>query len=180
MDRVIIASASSKERHGIDRMLKENGILPAGCFSAGEDVRRAVRKLGTAVVVCGFQLQDMTANDLAARLQGRAELLVLLKPVCCDCLCRRENLSSLPLPVPRMEFFDLLGRLRHREEMELRPPVMCRLEEERKIINQAKDLLIRRRNLTEKEAHRFLQRQSMKTGARIIEVARSIMQESAV
>ena len=46
--------------------------LPPPAASAERETIRAVRKLGGAVVVCGFKLRDMTASELAASLRDTA------------------------------------------------------------------------------------------------------------
>ena len=84
------------------------------CFS-GADVIRAVRKLGSAVVICGFKLRDMTAGDLAASLRGSAALLVVTSPVYLD-MCGGDNLYKLPTPVARADFFSSLRMIRELEE----------------------------------------------------------------
>ncbi len=47
--------------------------------------------------------------------------------------------------------------------------------DERRLLDRAKSLLIRQRQLTENEAHRWLQRQAMASGRRLHEVARDLL-----
>ena len=143
------------------------------CFS-GADVIRAVRKLGSAVVICGFKLRDMTAGDLAASLRGTAALLVVTSPVYLD-MCGGDNLYKLPTPVARADFFSSLRMNRELEEKQLHPPVIQRRASEQQVVDRAKELLINVNRMTESEAHRFLQKRSMDTGLRMVETAQYII-----
>ena len=48
-------------------------------------------------------------------------------------------------------------------------------EEERKLIAQAKAVLMDRHGMTEEQAHRFLQKQSMDNGAKLTDTARLVL-----
>lgn len=50
-----------------------------------------------------------------------------------------------------------------------------RSEEERMIVAQAKNLLMERNNMTEEEAHRYIQKCSMDSGTNLIETAQMVM-----
>ena len=70
MDRIILAFASEKAHAQITRILGSGGLAPSiSCFSGAETIR-AARKLGGAVVICGFRLRDMTAETEAPKSSG--------------------------------------------------------------------------------------------------------------
>lgn len=173
-DRVIVAFANTEAQRRISKILESGGCRPAACCFSGAEVIRAVRKLGTASLVCGFKLRDMTASDLAASLRATAAVLVVTSPVYLD-MCRGENLFKLAAPVSRADFFSSLGMIRQLEEETLRPPVLRRRESDQKVIDRAKELLISVNRMTESEAHRFLQKRSMDTGLRMAETAQIII-----
>ena len=110
MERVVVAYANDGARHRIVRLLESGGISPAGSFASGAEVIRAVRKLGGAMVVCGFRLRDMTAGELAANLLQDAAVLVVSSAVNLD-LCEGENLCKLPTPIRPSDFFATLDLL---------------------------------------------------------------------
>ena len=60
-------------------------------------------------------------------------------------------------------------RKKRREALKNRDP------KQREIINQAKGLLMERNGMTEEEAHRYLQKNSMDTGTSMIETAQMIL-----
>ena len=173
-DRVVVAFANTETQRRLARILEDGGCRPAACCFSGAEVIRTVRKLGTACVVCGFRLRDMTAGELAASLRSTAAVLVVTSPVYLD-LCSGDNLYKLASPVSRADFFATLRMLRQFEEETLRPPVMRRQESEQRTVERAKALLMSINRMTESEAHRFLQKRSMDTGLRMAETAQMVI-----
>ena len=156
------------------RLLASDGWEPAACCTSGAEAIRTVRKLGSAIVVCGFKLRDMTATDLASDLQDTAVLLVVSSAVNLD-MCEGENLYKLATPAARSDFFASLDMLRQFEEKNLHRPPPKRREEEQKLIRAAKELLMDVNRMTEAEAHRFLQKRSMDSGMKLVEMAQYII-----
>ena len=67
---------------------------------------------------------------------------------------------------------------RRRKRMRQRPKV--RSEEDQKVIQKAKGLLMERNGFSEEEAHRYIQKRSMDNGTELVEVSQmilSLMQE---
>ena len=174
MERFVVAFANEEAQRRIVRLLESDGCAVAGCCATVAEVIRTVRKLGGALVVCGFKLRDMTATDLAASLQGTAALLVVSSAGNLD-FCEGENLYKLATPAPRAEFFASLDLLRRFESKFLRRPAAPRREEDQALIRQAKELLMEINRMTEPEAHRFLQKRSMDAGLKMTETAQLII-----
>ena len=174
MDRIIVAFANEEAQRRIVQLLESGGYQAAGCCFSGAEVIRTVRKLGSATVVCGFKLRDITASDLAADLRGLAVLRVVSSAVNLD-LCEGENLYKLPTPVARSAFFSSLEMLQTFEQKHLHRPPPQRREEEQQLIRRAKELLMDINRMTEAEAHRFLQKRSMDSGMKLAEIAQYII-----
>ena len=103
MDRIVVAFANEESQRRIARLLESDGVSPAGCFFSGADAIRAIRQLGGGIVVCGFKLRDMTAQDLAASLQDLATLLVVSSAANLD-FCEGKTSSSWRPPPPGRTF----------------------------------------------------------------------------
>ena len=67
----------------------------------------------------------------------------------------------------------LENRVRQRRKKKEQPRE--RSEDEKRIIENAKDLLISRNHMTEEEAHRYLQRTSMENGSSMKETAEMVL-----
>ena len=174
MDRIVVAFANEEAQRRILRLLASDGWESAACCTSGAEVIRVVRKLGSAIVICGFKLRDMTAADLAADLRGTAVLLVVSSAVNLD-MCEGENLYKLATPAARSDFFATLDMLRRFEEKNLHHPPPKRKEADQKLIRTAKELLMDVNRMTESEAHRFLQKRSMDSGMKLVETAQYII-----
>ena len=174
MDRIIVAFANEEAQKRIVRLLESGGYACAGTYFSGADVIRAARKLGSAIVVCGFKLRDMTASDLAADLRGTAVLLAVSSAVNLD-FCEGENLYKLATPASRSDFYASLDTLLQFEAKHLHHPAPKRKEEEQKVIQRAKELLMDINRMTEAEAHRFLQKRSMDAGLKMVETAQMVI-----
>ena len=174
MDRIVLAFANEEAQRRILRLLESNGCSPAGCCFSGAETIRLIRKMGSGIIVCGFKLRDMTAGDLAASVRGTAALLVVSSAVNLD-FCEGENLTKLATPVSRGDFFASLELLMQFEAKHLHHPAPKRREEEQKLIQRAKELLMDINRMTESEAHRFLQKRSMDAGLKMVETAQMII-----
>ena len=173
MERVIVAFTGERMRRKCLGLLGMEGWEAVVCASGAEVVRTA-RQMGSALVICGFYLPDMTADTLAAELRGTAAVLVISRASYLD-LCGGENLYKLPLPASRAEFLASLRLLLEFESAHLRHPASQRGEESRRLIQRAKTLLMEVNRMTEEEAHRFLQRRSMERGTPLAETARRVV-----
>ena len=174
MDRIVVAFANEEAQRRILRPLASDGWEPAACCTSGAEAIRTVRKLGSAIVVCGFKLRDMTATDLASDLQDTAVLLVVSSAVNLD-MCEGENLYKLATPASRSDFYASLDTLLQFEAKHLHHPAPKRKEDEQKVIQRAKELLMDINRMTEAEAHRFLQKRSMDAGLKMVETAQMVI-----
>ena len=172
-----MAFASEKAHAQLTRTLGSGGLTPTiSCFSGAEAIR-AARKLGSAVVICGFRLRDMTAELLAADLTGVAPVLVISSPGNLA-LCGDGNLIKLAVPATRAEFFASLDLARGAltgSAAPARPPIR-RSDEDERLIRRAKAALMEVNIMSEAEAHRFLQKYSMDAGMRLADTARLILE----
>ena len=57
---------------------------------------------------------------------------------------------------------------------------MNRSEEDKKVINQAKALLMERHHMTEPEAHKYLQKCAMDSGSDMLETAEMVISLSSI
>ena len=92
-------------------------------------------------------------------------------------MCESDDIFKLASPVSRGDLIAsvrLLLQVGHRLEKMTRPR---RSEEERAVVEQAKSVLMASRGISEEEAHRYLQKRSMDSGARLLDTARQVLSE---
>lgn len=174
MDKIIVAFENDANRVRICDMLEANGITVRVRCRSGSEVIRAVRKLSSGIVICGYKLPEMTVSDLAYDLNGQAMILAIASAQQLA-LCHNENIFKLPTPFSKGDLVSSVRMLLQIEEKHFRFMQPRRTEKETADINIAKELLVNKNGMTEQEAHRFIQRKSMDTGAKAAETARLII-----
>ena len=127
------------------------------------------------IVICGYKLSEMTVSDLAYDLGNVAMVLAIAPPQQLE-MCRNENVFKLPTPFTKADLVSSVRMLCSWRPSILKPPHRDRSDKETAEINKAKELLMNKNGMTEEEAHRFIQRRSMDTGAKAIETARVIIE----
>lgn len=174
MIRTVIALGGGEHTDAICSALEQHGVEVRYRCRTGAEVVRAIRKMGGGVVLCPFKLPDMTANDLSENLSGMATVLVIAKPQYLA-LCENEELFKLPSPVRVNELIGSVHMLIQMDQMRAARAVPKRSTEDQALISSAKALLMEHDGLTEDAAHRYLQRRSMETCARMEETAKIII-----
>ena len=174
MNRVIVAFESEKNRQQITNLLA-SGNIPVGhtCRSGGE-VIRSIKTMGGGGVVCGFKLSDMTAFELAENLDDEAQMLLIATPVQLA-MCENEEIFLLPTPVNGGVLCGSVGMLLQMEERLLRKALPRRTPQEESLIRRAKQLLMEHGHLTEEQAHRMLQRETMDNGMKMVDTAKMMI-----
>lgn len=171
---VVVAFESPKNCERIREILEGAGVASCiTCHSAAE-VKRSVRKQGITTVVCGFKLADESAESLFEDLPPACSMLMVAVQDLLD-LCQNEDIFRLSSPVRRSDLVasvKMLIQMGHRLEKFVRPQ---RTEEERALIQSAKELLMDRHGMTEEQAHRFLQKKSMDSGAKLVQTAKLVL-----
>ncbi len=174
MDRIVIAFESETNRARIRSMLESEGLTVRKSCRSGAEAIRAMKKMGSGIVVCGYRLGDMTASDLAYDLHHTAMVLAIA-PASQMLLCENEDLFKLTAPVTRSDLLASVRILIQMEERHYRLMLPHRSGEEEQTVKQAKELLMTKNFMTEEEAHRFLQKKSMDTGSKMVDTARMII-----
>lgn len=177
MLKTVTAFKNRQLGQSVRAALEQCGIKVQAECSSGAEAVRAIRKLGGGVVVCSFYLQDMTANELFEYIGGTATMLVVGKPATLT-LCKTDLQERLALPVVRRDLVEKVRDLHKQRQRKCShsPALSRRTPEEEAVIQAAKELLMQKRNLSEHEAHRYLQKVSMNKGLTMLMTSRAVIQ----
>lgn len=171
----IVAPPPTAER--LQSILAEASLKPDAVYSAGEDAIASASEEG-ALILTTWKLPDMTGEDLADKLSdaydvlmivpqdyraeaGESAALTLKNPITQDALI--QSVRAVSHCRARMQ--SLRGRVRKLE----------RTLEDRKVIDKAKGRLMDESHMSESAAHHFLQKRSMDTGRRIVDIAQEVL-----
>ena len=152
-------------------------IVPSAVLSTGEEALCAMKE-GPALLLTSWRLPDMTGAELVRQADpagammivpgdydpeeiGSTPVLTLRNPISQDALI--QSVRAMCFCAERMQ------------ALSARAQKLERQLAERKIIERAKGRLMDALHLTESEAHYRIQKQSMDSGRRIVDVAQEIL-----
>lgn len=177
MTNMIVLFPKMEDAKSIRNLLVRHGYqVPAVCTTGSQALEYA-NSLGGGIIVCGYKYQDMMYAELKECLPPHFEmLLVASQRVWSECIDNDIVCVSMPIKVQ-----DLINTLemmcanmaRKKRRQKLKPKI--RSEEDQKIIWEAKGLLMERNNMSEEEAHRYIQKCSMDSGTNLVETAEMVL-----
>ena len=177
MVNIIVAFPKIEDAKGIRGILAKNGFSVSMVCTSGAQVLSQIDEWNDGIVICSYKLADMIYSELHASLPERFDMLLMAsRRVMQECLDNDIVCLSMPLKV-----YDLVNTvsmmeqavLRRRRKAKQQPKV--RDEKEMAAIKEAKELLMARNNMTEEEAHRYIQKCSMDSGTNMVETAQMIL-----
>jgi response regulator NasT len=177
MEQVIVVFSKHENAVNIRNILTRNGFDVLGVGTTGAQALQLAETCSGGVVVTSFRLQDMIYSELREYLPETFEILLIASADKVD-LCDEDGVVGLPLP---MKVHDLLNTVdmqlgaMHRLVKKKKERRRTRTEEDQRYIDEAKSLLMQRNGMTEQEAHKYLQRNSMGSGNNLVETARMIL-----
>lgn len=196
MRSVIIAHPDHDMAGKLHQLLRSRGLPVLGVATSGAHVlQQAAHCDEGGVVICPFRLHDMSANEIRRLLDPASDLLVLVNASQISQVYG-AGIYTLVQPFSGQDILDAAsGLLEHQlpqilqqptEELRYGQPQVSspaqdktatnRSSEEQQILERAKAFLMQRKHMTEPEAHRFLQKRSMESGIRIVELAKRLLQ----
>lgn len=155
----------------------QNGFQVDALCTTGAQALQSADELGGGIIVCGYRFADMMYTELYEYLPPEFEMLLIASPA--NCAGRDvENLVCLTTPLKGNELLQtlqMMETMRMRRKRKTRQGTRARTEEEEALIMEAKALLMERNNLSEEEAHRYIQKRSMDNGTGLVETAQMIL-----
>ncbi|MDE5696450.1 MAG: ANTAR domain-containing protein [Lachnospiraceae bacterium] len=177
MTNIIVVFAKIEDARSIKNVLVKNGFHVTAVCTSGAQALSYADEFHDGIVISGYRLTDMICVEIKENLPGGFEMIVMAsQKVLADVSgCGIIGLA-MPLKVHELvNTADMLsqGIVRRRKKQRERPRV--RSEKEAAVIENAKQLLITRNNMTEEEAHRYLQKHSMDNGTSMAETAQMVL-----
>ncbi len=174
MEKVIVAFESEKTALRVREIVESAGLASCLVCRSAAEVKRLVNKQHLTTVICGYKFGDETAETLFDDLPPTCSMLVVAVQSMLS-MMESDEIFQLPAPVSRNDLVTsvrMLIQVGHRLEKFVRPQ---RTVQEQAIIEKAKAVLMDRNGMTEDQAHRFLQKKSMDSGAKLIQTAQLIV-----
>ena len=181
---VLLVSSSPKFNESMLALLPESRFYPVAAVSDVSSARRRLLENKYDIVIINAPLPDDFGTRLALNIcdnSGAGVLLLVKAEHYPDINGRISPFGVLVLPKPATsqavsQSLQLLCGTRERlRRMEQKTASIEEKMEEIRIINRAKLLLMEQLKMTEKEAHRFIEKQAMDRCVTRITIAQSIL-----
>jgi response regulator NasT len=175
---VVVAFPKLEDAKKLKNVLNRNGYDDILACNSASQVIAAANESDGGIVLCGYRLADMHYSELYGYLPREFHMLLVASPAKLqDCTIR--DIMCLPMPVHSHELVStmqtmMLDQMRPRKK-KTRPQPKRRSEQEQKVIRDAKQLLMNRNNMSEEEAHKYIQKISMDSGNNLVETAEMIL-----
>lgn len=177
MTGIIIVLPKIEEGKAVRNLLVRNGYQVIAVCASGAQALQKLDDLIDGIVICGYRMSDMLYSELHDCMPAGFEMLLLASErVLPEVL--GENIMCLKMPLKVHDLLNtvelMINTIAYRHKKRKSKP-RDRKPEEVAIINEAKGLLIARNNMTEEEAHRYIQKCSMDSSTSLVETAQMVL-----
>lgn len=170
MENVMIVSSSDKGVLYISEILNSALVCIITAVKSGSEARRVLLERDFDLVIINAPLRDETGESLALHVASKEiiQVILLVKREFFEAMsavCENEGILTISKPVNKYIFMSALSLARsaynklrkvHHENDQLRKKI-----EDIRIVDRAKCILISLFNMSEKEAHRYIEKQAM-------------------
>ena len=177
MTGIIVAFHKQEDAISIKNILVRNGYRVSAVCTTGTHVLAAIDDYNDGIVVCGYRITDMLYYQLRENLPKEFEMLVIASPAKFE-EEQYEGVINVAMPFKIYDFINTVEMLnntimsRRRKKKNQPNP---RSPEDKRKLDDAKKILMNRNNMSEEEAHRYMQKMSMDSGINMVETAEMIL-----
>lgn len=177
MTKIIVAIPKIEDAGRIRDLLVRNGFEVAAVCSSGAQALNQMDNLKNGIVISSYRLPDMLYTELRDFLPPGFEMLLLASQSLLM-ECSGSNLMCLGMPLKVHDLLNTVEMMTNsimNKQRKGKAKPGKRRPEEVALINEAKCLLMSRNNMTEEEAHRYIQKYSMDSCTNMVETAQMIL-----
>lgn len=177
MGSILIAMPKYDDANHIADALRESGcMLDIETCATGAEVLRTIYDRDYGVVICTKRLRDMGYAELTEYIPNYFGMIVLTSDASLETVS--EKMVKLMMPFKRRELISTVEMMTNDFYYEIKKKkrsAVKRSSQEQKIIDEAKAMLMERNGMSEPEAFRYIQKNSMDNGRSMLESAQMIL-----
>lgn len=176
MFSIIVGFPKQEDANSIKNLLIRNGYNVSESCTLGSQIVTHANDLDEGIVVCGYRFSDMHYSELYNYLPKGFEMLLIASPEKLE--YSKSNIVCLPMPIKTHDLLNTLQMMSYqyqRRKKKDKDKPKERTAEERELIRKAKLVLMDRNNMSEEEAHRYLQKTSMDSGTNLVEMSEMVL-----
>ncbi len=174
---IIIVFPKVEDANHIKVLLIRNGFEVNAVCTTGAQAISVANELDGGIVLCGYRMSDMHCLEINNYLPQGFEMLLIASAARLAEL-DGSGIMSVSMPLKTGDLLNTLQVMTHRyiqKKRKERQKPKVRSEKERAVIEEAKLILMQRNHMTEEEAHRYIQKNSMDSGVNLLEMAEMII-----
>ncbi len=175
MGAILVAMPKHDDSAKVSEIIRHSDIWEEIFIcDTGSEVLRKIEDMDISLVVCTRKLRDMGYEELYNYLPASVSMLMLSKDINTELFS--SNIIVLQMPFRHSDLINSIRMLLpagYRRNS--RKPVK-RSGGDKQTIDEAKRLLMDRNNMSEPDAYRYLQKNSMDMGRTLTETAQMILQ----
>lgn len=176
MAGIIVVFPKIDDSRAIRNLLVRNGYDNVFYCNTGAKAITLADTLGDGVIISGYRMPDMPYTEILDYVEGRFEMLLVASRQ--KLLEDETDVAMLEMPIKVRDFLNsiemmennIYAKFSRKKEV---PPK--RSKEEQSIVDEAKAVLMEKHNMSESEAHRYVQKSAMDSGRTMVETATSIL-----
>ena len=177
MSSIIVVFPKKENAANIRNILVRSGVDVAGVYTTGAQVIHCADTLDEGIIVCGYKMPDMLYTELREYLPASFEMLLVASPERWQDN-QMAGVIGLPMPLKVFDLVNTMDMMMHsmeRRRKKRKEQLKNRNQEQQSLVREAKELLMERNQMTEDEAHRYLQKSSMDSGTNMVETAQMVL-----
>ena len=176
MVNVIVLFPKTEVARSIRNLLVRSGFEVTAVCATGAQVVQRMEGVEEGLVVCGYKCSDMIYSELREYLSGEIKMLLIASRQYLDD-CVYSNVTGLSMPLKGYELVEktreIVTEISEKQRRRKQRPKQ-RTREEIRLLDEVKELLMQNNQITESEAHTYIQQRSMNSGVGLIEMAKMI------
>ncbi|MCI1930433.1 MAG: ANTAR domain-containing protein [Clostridia bacterium] len=180
MENIIIGFTDRAKAEIIRDIVAKGGFYNTIVCTSGDEILRTANEIGDGVIICGYKVSDMIHTEIFELMPESFGMLVLLSRRQAD-LVDNQEIFSLVLPVTKNDVIKTVKMILSfnqesgKKSADEKGEKLLRSESDRIIIERAKLYLMNKYKITEDAAHRFMQKQSMNHGMKMVDTAKNLL-----
>ena len=167
MKDIIVEKTKKETALSLRSLIEKSGFHVTHICALGSSALEIAHEKQSGIIVCPFLMRDITAAELAEQVPPGFDIIALSKNGSEQYM---GNLITLPVPMDREDFLNTVHMLASSKSSFTR-----RTGEDGEYISKAKEALMHIKGMSETQAHKYLQQQSMKSGKKIAAAAMDIL-----
>lgn len=176
MSNIVVALPKIEDGKKVRSILERHGIsVVAVCNTAANALSR-MSELEDGILISGYRFRDMMYFELEECLPKNVDMLLLVSQQNSEEVS--PSILKVVMPMKELDLVNTVNMMleqviRRRKKKRAKPKP--RSEKEQKIIRDAKQVLMERNHMSEEEAHKYIQKNSMDSGTNMVEAAEMIL-----